>query len=88
VEIRHNGQRALYYDKINWRQTLAGKIEGQEFSTWFGGSDDSWAPSHDTYTMFRNFKIWRNDMPANVTQQAVIQGLPAGQVLVKEKILV
>lgn len=36
-------------------------IEGQVFSSWFGGSDDTWSPPYDTYTMIRNVKGYRYD---------------------------
>lgn len=35
-------------------------IEGFEFSTWFGGSDQTWAPRTDQYTLFRNLRGFRN----------------------------
>ncbi|KAK6173460.1 hypothetical protein SNE40_016905 [Patella caerulea] len=33
------------------------KIDGIVFSTFFGGSDESWASTADTYTYFKNFQL-------------------------------
>lgn len=65
-------------------RAAAAHIEGVEFATWFGGGDDTWAPPQDTYTMFRNFRVWRDDPPADITAQAVMESLPHGQVVVQE----
>ena len=64
--------------------TADANIEGVEISTWFGGSDNTWGPSKDVYTMFRNFKLWRDDAVAPVSAQAVLQSLPPEQVVVVE----
>lgn len=87
VEVRHNGQRAIYHDKINWRQTDA-RVEGVEFASWYGGSDNTWAPSEDMYTLIRNMKLWRDDAPAPMSSRVAAHHLPKQQVLVNEFIQV
>lgn len=83
LEIRHNGKRAIYYDKMNWRQSNEAKIEALEFSTWFGGSDTSWGPPKDTHILLRNIKIWRNDAPGT---PYVVPSSPRPPVLVEEEL--
>ena len=63
IEVKYNDTVAIRYDKINWRQKDGVWIEGVEAATWFGGSDQTWAPPNDTYTLFRNFRAWRSDGP-------------------------
>lgn len=57
-------------------------IKSVEFSTWFGGSDDTWAPSRDVYTMFKNMRLYRLDQPSGRTAGAA--GLGSGGVQVVE----
>jgi hypothetical protein len=63
LEIKHNDIVVIRNDKVNWRQYDNIFIEGVEVSTWFGGSDNTWAPAYDTHIMLRNFKAWRKDLP-------------------------
>lgn len=58
ITLDVNGQRVIDYRKMNWRQYANVYIEGVTFATWFGGSDATWGPPYDTYTLFRNFKLY------------------------------
>jgi len=46
-------------------------IGGLYFSTFFGGSDSSWATPQTTHTYFRNFQMWGSSAPSNLTGQKV-----------------
>ena len=70
LEVKHNDRVAIRYDKVNWRQIESIWIEGVEVSTWFGGSDDTWAPPYNTHIMMRNFRAWRSDPPAVPTARS------------------
>eukprot|EP00889_Picochlorum_renovo_P003235 jgi/Picre1/30265/NNA_005631.t1 len=83
LEIRHNGRRAIYFDKLNWRQTDEAKIEAVEFSTWFGGSNSGWGPPKDTHVLLRNIKIWRDDPPGT---PYVVPSSPRPPVLIEEEL--
>lgn len=50
-----NGVECLF-DKLVYVDQQA-NIEGIMFSTFFGGSDASWATPHDTFIYFRDFKV-------------------------------
>lgn len=68
LEVRHNGRRVIYFDKMNYRQLSDYKLEAVEFSTWFGGSDTSWGPPKDQYVLLRNIRVWRDDDPEEGSQ--------------------
>jgi hypothetical protein len=53
-----NGQKVMAYDTVVWRTLPSVFIEGVTFSTWFGGSDATWAPPATTYTLFRNVRSY------------------------------
>jgi len=57
VKVWFNGQPVLEFTNINFRNTPDILIEGLFFSTFFGGSDASWAPTADCYTYYKNFAI-------------------------------
>ena len=67
LRVKFNDEVVIRYDKMNWRDFPEVFVEGVEFSTWFGGSDDTWAPPYDTNIMFRNVRAWRGDPPATPT---------------------
>lgn len=71
MEVWHNGRRAIYYDKINWRQKNAA-VEAIEVVTFYGGSDSTWAPSTPQHLMFRNFRAWRADPPSKAKTLAAM----------------
>jgi hypothetical protein len=58
ITLDVNGQQVINMRTMNWRQYPNIFIEGLTFATWFGGSDQTWAPTTDQYTMFRNFRIY------------------------------
>jgi hypothetical protein len=84
LEIRHNGKRVIYYDKMNWRQYSNYNLEAVEFSTWFGGSDTTWGPPKDTHILLRNVRVWRDDDPSG--DPHVVPSSPRPPVLVEEEL--
>jgi len=59
-------------------------IEGITFATWFGGSDQTWAPPTDTYTMFRNMKAYYMGPTDTPGRSAVVNRYKGPQVVVNE----
>ena len=43
------------------------KVEAINFASFFGGSDASWSPPRDTYTLIRNMKVYRTG-PATLSE--------------------
>lgn len=90
VELAVDGNVVIRYDKMNWRNTNDIKIEAIEFASWFGGSDESWAPSKDTYILFRNIKAYRSGPPTvtntGTGRSATLKAGPVHQVVVSEVI--
>ncbi|KXN90595.1 hypothetical protein AN958_03835 [Leucoagaricus sp. SymC.cos] len=74
-----NGQIQLYYNdrlaisrqglQIRASDTLF--INGLFFSTFFGGSDSSWATPTTQHTYFRNIQLWGSSAMSNLTGQSV-----------------
>jgi hypothetical protein len=52
-----NGKQVLNEDKLEFRTTEDLKIDGIFFSTFFGGSDPTWATPKDQYTDFADFRV-------------------------------
>lgn len=48
-------------DKLTYRASEDVFPEAFTFSTWFGGSDETWSPSTTLEAYFRNFKLYRLD---------------------------
>lgn len=57
VKVWFNGNLVLEMNNINFRKTENIQVEGLFFSTFFGGSDPSWAPTSDCYTYYKHFVI-------------------------------
>ena len=52
-----NGDLVIDLNDVNYREKSSVKISGAHYSTFFGGSDDSWAPPENQYAEFRNFEL-------------------------------
>jgi hypothetical protein len=74
-----NGYMALYFNdalaisqpNLQIRAADSVAANGLYFSTFFGGSDTSWATPVTTHTYFRNFRLWGSSAASNLTGQAV-----------------
>ena len=63
----YNNVRALDEQALQYRGDSNIDIGGLYFSTFFGGSDSSWAPSSDMNAYFRNIQLWGSNAPSNLT---------------------
>ncbi|KAI0661228.1 hypothetical protein C8Q70DRAFT_1052329 [Cubamyces menziesii] len=78
-----NGEVVLYYNNVNaldekvlqYRSSSDITIGGLWLSTFFGGSDSSWAPPSDVHAYFRNFQLYGSSSPSNLTG-AKVSGAP------------
>lgn len=59
LKVEIDGETKIEYGKLVWRKTTNIKVDNIFISTFYGGGDPSWAPSRDTYALFRNFKVYR-----------------------------
>lgn len=74
-----NGNVVAYFDGyptisqqgLQFRSGSAVNIGGLYFSTFFGGSDDTWATSETVNTYYRNFELYGSSLPSNLTGQKV-----------------
>lgn len=87
--LEYNGNLVASYDKMKWRTSGDMKVEGVEISSWFGGSDATWSPPKDTYTLIRNVKVYRTGPPtavgeANGARSAIYAAGPKKQIVVEE----
>ena len=53
-----DGMLVLEETDIRFRDVSNLKIDGLKFDTFFGGNDDSWAPSKDETIEFGDFKVY------------------------------
>ena len=79
VELQVNGRKVLSYDEMRWRTTNKVKVEAIDFASWFGGSDASWSPPRDTYTLIKNMKAYRTG-PATYSKLMDGRAVPLGEV--------
>jgi hypothetical protein len=63
VELRVDGQVVTSYDSMVWRTNKNINIEAIDVASWFGGSDASWAPKKDTYSLIKNMRAYRTGAP-------------------------
>ena len=56
LQFLFNGQQVIYFDKMVWGDGSVPFV-GLDFTTFFGGSDLSWATPITQYTYFKSFSI-------------------------------
>lgn len=79
---RSNGNLYLYYNDVlalqqtnlKFRSSAVVNIGGFFLSTFFGGSDDSWATRVTTHTYFRNIRMWGSTSASAVISTALPRG--------------
>jgi len=79
-----NGYVAVYFNDVlalsqGGLQIRAGDsidAGGLYFSTFFGGSDSSWAPASDQHAYFRNIELWGGSAPSNLKASSALQLVP------------
>lgn len=55
--ITVDGKEVFRDDTVKFRETADTKIDSMIFSTFFGGSDNSFATPKDTYTYYKDFVV-------------------------------
>jgi hypothetical protein len=74
VEVYFNNVQAFAQQNLQIRASTAVTAGGLYFSTFFGGSDDSWATPNTTHTYFRNFELYGGTNPSTLTGATVNAG--------------
>jgi hypothetical protein len=59
VRLDVDGDTKIEYKKLVYRKTKDIFPEAFTFSSWFGGSDESWSPPTTVEAYFRNFAIFK-----------------------------
>ncbi|KAE9411479.1 hypothetical protein BT96DRAFT_1011285 [Gymnopus androsaceus JB14] len=67
LQLYFNDRLVISRQDILFRTGSAVDANGLYFSTFFGGSDDSWATPTTTHTYFRNIQLWGGADPSNGT---------------------
>jgi hypothetical protein len=57
LKVLFNGKQVIYFDKMVWQGNTSVPFVGLDFTTFFGGSDSTWATPTTQYTYFRKFYI-------------------------------
>ncbi|XP_046380040.2 uncharacterized protein LOC124151565 [Haliotis rufescens] len=57
IKVWYNGKLVFTIDQLNIRAKASVDLDGIFFSTFFGGRDSTWAPTHDCYSYFKNFVL-------------------------------
>ncbi|KAJ8463817.1 hypothetical protein ONZ45_g17452 [Pleurotus djamor] len=69
--VYFNDDEVIRQEKLQFRSADSLHINGFFFSTFFGGSDSSWATPVTTHTYYRNITLWGGGQPSNLTGQVV-----------------
>ena len=72
----YNSVKALDEKALQYRATTGISVGGLYLSTFFGGSDSSWAPSASTNAYFRNFQLFGSSAASNLTGAKVSAAPP------------
>ncbi|KAJ7170542.1 hypothetical protein C8R43DRAFT_979784 [Mycena crocata] len=67
IELYFNNVQALAQQNLQIRASSNVTAGGLYFSTFFGGSDSSWATPTATHTYFRNMELWGGFTPSVLT---------------------
>ncbi|KAF9531649.1 polysaccharide lyase family 14 protein [Crepidotus variabilis] len=75
-----NGHFAIYFNDVLAAQETNLQIRAADtvaangfyFSTFFGGSDTSWATPVDAHTYFRNIRLWGSSDPSNTAGKLAV----------------
>lgn len=58
IQVFYNDVLAITQQDLQFHSTFDLSIGGLFFSTFYGGSDSSWAPSNTTHAYFRDVRLW------------------------------
>ncbi|KZT70961.1 polysaccharide lyase family 14 protein [Daedalea quercina L-15889] len=73
VMLYYNNVQAIVLSNLQFRSSSNVNIGGLFFSTFFGGSDSSWATPNTTYTYFRDFQMWASTAASNGTVSSAVR---------------
>jgi len=71
LQLYFNDVKAISQTNLQFRSSNIVSAGGLYISTFFGGSDLSWAPPATTHSYFRNFRLWGSTSPSNLTGAVV-----------------
>ncbi|KAF8658281.1 hypothetical protein AX16_002055 [Volvariella volvacea WC 439] len=71
LQLFFNDIQAMSRQDLQIRSVSSLSINGLYLSTFFGGSDESWATPITAHTYFRNFQLWGGSSPSNFTGEQV-----------------
>ncbi|KAJ7647322.1 polysaccharide lyase family 14 protein [Roridomyces roridus] len=74
IELYFNNVQALAQQNLQIRSASNLSINGLFFSTFFGGSDPSWATPDEQHTYFRNMQLWGGNTPSTLSGNKVSSG--------------
>jgi len=58
IQVYYNDVLAITQRNLQFHRAFDLSVGGLFFSTFYGGSDSSWAPSNTMHAYFRNVKLW------------------------------
>ncbi|KAF5393507.1 hypothetical protein D9757_000593 [Collybiopsis confluens] len=67
LQLYFNDLQVISKQNIQFRKGSTVDVNGLYFSTFFGGSDDTWATPNTTHTYYRNIQLWAGADPSNIT---------------------
>jgi len=67
LRVYFNDVQAISQTNLQFRSGNDVTVGGLYLSTFFGGNDDTWAAASTTHSYFRNFRLWGNSAPSNLT---------------------
>jgi len=74
LQLYYNDELAVNQTNLQYRSAdKINSVGGLFFSTFYGGSDSSWAPPKDEHSYFRNFQMWGSTTPSD-TPGNIISG--------------
>ncbi|THV05031.1 polysaccharide lyase family 14 protein [Dendrothele bispora CBS 962.96] len=71
LQVYYNDLLLISQQDLQFRSSPAVSANGMYFSTFFGGSDDSWATPQTTHTYFRNIQLWGGSNPSTLSGRQV-----------------
>ncbi|KAH8828439.1 polysaccharide lyase family 14 protein [Flagelloscypha sp. PMI_526] len=74
IQLYFNDVLALKQTDLQLRSSTSLTANGLFFSTFFGGSDSSWATPDTTFTYYRNISMWGSNQASTLSGQKVKNG--------------
>ncbi|KAG5643160.1 hypothetical protein DXG03_001490 [Asterophora parasitica] len=71
VQLYFNGVKAIDQQNLQIRSASSVSANGFYFSTFFGGSDNTWETPKTVHTYFRNIQLYAGSAPSNLTGSKV-----------------